>query len=179
MNRKKTSQRYSSKDLYSSSKRKSNNGLLNFFKMKRGKVTLVVLSAIFLLVGTMLIGVNYYLSKINYTPIDSFKLASTEVGDEKNADPNAPTNNFPDKIQFGTGDILSNPNIQNVLLIGSDTRGDEEYGRSDSMMIMSINKTTKQVKGRAPARSRRKRFPRPRAKVARSSSQVPSSATPT
>lgn len=113
--------------------------------MKRGKVTLIILSVILLLVGTMLIGINYYLSRINYTPKDAFGLASSQVGDEKDAI-SGPTNNNPDAMKFGTGNILSNPNIHNILLIGSDTRGNEQYGRSDSMMIISINKTTKQVK---------------------------------
>ncbi len=145
MDNKYSAQRYSSRDLYSSSKRQPSNKLLNFFNRKSGKVILVIFSVIFLLSGTGLIGMNYYLSKINYTPQSDFGLVSSQIGDEKD-DISGPTNNNPDAMQFGTGNILSNPNIQNILLIGSDTRGNEQYGRSDSMMIMSINKSTKQVK---------------------------------
>lgn len=141
-------QRYSPRDLYSNKGNKSTNKFVKFFKMKKGKATLIVLSIILLLGGAVLIGANYYLSKINHTSFDQFGLLSSVPDDEKDAslDPNAPVNNNPDAMKFGTGNILSNANIQNILLIGSDTRGGETYGRSDSMMIISIDKTTKQVK---------------------------------
>lgn len=143
---KKHSPKYSSRNLYSSSKK---NGAasksLSFFKMKRGKVTLVFLSVILLLAGTLLILDDYFISKIKYTSLDQFKLASSVPPDEVDTsiDPNAKTI----AMQYGTGKILSNANIQNILLIGSDKRaGETSYGRSDSMMIVSVDKMKKQIK---------------------------------
>ncbi|MBQ0139525.1 MAG: LCP family protein [Kurthia sp.] len=43
------------------------------------------------------------------------------------------------------GDEKSNPNVENILLIGVDSRG-EEKSRSDTMMFVSWNKETNDVK---------------------------------
>lgn len=51
-----------------------------------------------------------------------------------------------DPIEF-TGDSLDvkNPTIENILVLGSDTRG-EEKSRTDTMMLVSWNKETDEVK---------------------------------
>ena len=36
--------------------------------------------------------------------------------------------------------IIQNKNVYNILLIGTDNRGNEKNGRSDTMMILSVNK---------------------------------------
>lgn len=115
---------------------------------KGRKVLLVVISCLFIFSGSLMVGANYYLSRINHTNLNDFGLNSELPSDEADAsiDPNLPVNNNPGSMNFGTGDIRSDPNIQNILLIGSDTRGGEKYGRSDSILIMSLNKNTKQVK---------------------------------
>lgn len=41
--------------------------------------------------------------------------------------------------------VLDDPDIKNILLIGSDCRSTGENGRSDSTMILSINKKTGQI----------------------------------
>lgn len=145
MNKKYSPKRYSSRDLYSnSSKIKSNNKVLKFFRMKKGKALLIILSVILLLSGTVLISGNYFLSKVNYKSLNEYTPGALPSDDRDTSfDPNAPAAN---PMQLATGKIMSSPNIENILLIGSDTRGGEKYGRSDSMMIVSINKTTRQVK---------------------------------
>jgi polyisoprenyl-teichoic acid--peptidoglycan teichoic acid transferase len=42
-------------------------------------------------------------------------------------------------------DVRSSPNVYNILLIGTDNRGEEVNGRSDAMIIFSINKKTKKI----------------------------------
>ena len=42
-------------------------------------------------------------------------------------------------------DLRNDPDVYNILLIGSDRRGTELNGRSDSMIIFSINKRTKKI----------------------------------
>lgn len=42
-------------------------------------------------------------------------------------------------------DIMSDPNVMNVLLIGTDARDTSERGRSDSMILVSLNKQTKKL----------------------------------
>lgn len=41
--------------------------------------------------------------------------------------------------------ILSDKEVTNILLIGSDTRNPNQRGRSDSMILISINKKTKNI----------------------------------
>lgn len=41
--------------------------------------------------------------------------------------------------------IPTSPDVYNILLIGTDNRGDAFSGRSDSMMILSINKRTRKI----------------------------------
>lgn len=109
---------------------------------------MVVFSVLFLLVGSGMCFVDGLFSGFNHVDRNSFGVDSGfNVNEEdESVDPNLPVNNDPSAMQFGSGSIISDSNILNILLIGSDTRGNEKYGRSDSMMIVSINKKTKQVK---------------------------------
>lgn len=52
------------------------------------------------------------------------------------AEHNTQTQSFP---------ILSNRNVYNILLIGTDNRSGSMSGRSDTMMILSINKSTRKM----------------------------------
>lgn len=126
---------------------RASTGHGTFWRSKKGKVLIITLSVILVLVGAVAATTNYYLSKIDHANLNDFGLASVP-GDEvdSDVDSNIPVNNNPGQMNFGTGDIVSDPNIQNILLIGSDTRGGEKYGRSDTMLVLSLNKTTKQIK---------------------------------
>ena len=42
-------------------------------------------------------------------------------------------------------EIMSSKNVYNILLIGTDNRGNEVNGRSDTMMILSVNKKTNEL----------------------------------
>lgn len=44
-----------------------------------------------------------------------------------------------------TDGALSDSKVTNILLIGSDTRDEEELGRTDSMIMLSINSNTKKM----------------------------------
>ncbi len=44
-----------------------------------------------------------------------------------------------------TGASLDDKAVTNILIIGSDTRDENEYGRTDSMILLSINKNTKEI----------------------------------
>ena len=41
--------------------------------------------------------------------------------------------------------VYSNPRIHNIMLIGSDRRDDKSYGRSDSMILLSINEKDREI----------------------------------
>lgn len=127
-------------------KQKNRKGFSKFIHSIGGKILIVIFSLLILSAGTMLVMAHYFLSKIDYTPLDSFSLASDIPSDETDSDADAlPTGNDSDLTPV-SGDILSDSNIQNILLIGSDNRGGEKYGRSDSMILVSIDKANNQIK---------------------------------
>ena len=83
----------------------------------------------------------YFMAKINYTPLDDFALAATVPPDETDSDATGyEVDENPDDMRYASGDILYDNDIQNILLIGSDSRGGSGYGRSDTMMLLSIDR---------------------------------------
>jgi LCP family protein required for cell wall assembly len=127
-----------------SEKEKKGNAFLEFLDTRHGKVIFSLLCAVLILVGGVLTTGGYFLSKIGYTPLSDFGLASSIPPEEKDAGSDGIQN--AKAMQFANGDIMSDPDVKNILLIGSDTRGGEKYGRSDTMMLVSINSKTNQVK---------------------------------
>lgn len=55
------------------------------------------------------------------------------------------TSEFP-SFTLPPGETVSNEKIVNILLIGSDSRGSNDRGRSDSMMIATLDKKHKKLK---------------------------------
>ena len=117
-------------------------------KRKKKNKALKVICVIFLgLLGTGLIlaalGVGYFknlLSTINFLPTDS---GDTPIISNPAADISQPD----EHVDLSHLEVRGNTsNITNILLLGLDARDDSEYGRSDTMMIASINHKTKTVK---------------------------------
>lgn len=54
-------------------------------------------------------------------------------------------NYIPDEERLEITNVISDDNIFNILLIGTDTREDGRNGLSDSMILVSINKNTKEI----------------------------------
>ncbi len=48
-------------------------------------------------------------------------------------------------VDFGTTKILEDQNVINILLVGRDARDLSERGRSDSMIVLSMNRNTQQI----------------------------------
>lgn len=124
------------------------SGLKNFLRTRHGKVIFITACVVLILVGSTFVGGEYLLSKIGHMGQNEFGLADSVPSDETASGPGSgyTVDNDPAAMHFGTGPILSDPDIQNILLIGSDTRGNEKYGRSDSMLLLSVNHKTNQVK---------------------------------
>lgn len=135
-----------------------------FLFSRGGRIVCLTLGVLFLLAGSGCLWVESLLSKISFVPIESYSEASvneaapeslSEVasggaasepetsGESQNSEAAAKTDPV---MEYGTGDILSDPQIQNILLIGSDTRGGETYGRSDTMMVLSLNHKTNSIR---------------------------------
>lgn len=103
-----------------------------FLDTLHGKIIFSSLCVLMTLAGAVLITGETLLSRINRVPLSSIGTAShspSTSGGEKQDD-----------------SLLGNSDVFNLLLIGNDTRGGEKYGNSDTMLLLSINKKTNQLK---------------------------------
>ena len=110
-------------------------------KKKKGKLTLriitLVLSIIMLLGGT---GIVYYygvLDKMNYKEVNVQQPATTATGETTTVS----------VVTNGTS-LLSSDDVLNILLFGQDAhgKGANDYGRSDTTILMSIDNIHKKIK---------------------------------
>lgn len=60
-----------------------------------------------------------------------------------NYDSDSPDSEYIEEI---VGTLKSDPNIENIMLFGADNHAENENGRSDSMILLSIDKNTKTLK---------------------------------
>ena len=116
-------------------------------KKKKGKALKVICVVFVGLIGTALIlsalgvgALRNLLSSINILPTDN---GETPIISNPAADVSQPD----EHIDLSNLEVRGNTaTITNILLLGLDARDDSEYGRSDTMMIASINDQTKTVK---------------------------------
>lgn len=83
---------------------------------------------------------------------DVIKAIEEKLGDEKSDSSDTDSDTLDKANQSNVNnyntmslDIMSDPNVLNVLLIGTDARDISERGRSDSMILVSINKQTQKL----------------------------------
>lgn len=89
----------------------------------------------------------------NYNPVDYYepedKVSPDEIGDDVTVLTEEETLTFEDElraqVESADGEVLSDNNVINILLIGTDSRTGELKSRSDTMMLVSLNKNTKQI----------------------------------
>lgn len=125
-------------------------------KKKRpiGKIILIILAVLFLLlliaVTVVLIFVNGMLNKLDRQEITGDPnipaeelYEGTTVDVEDSLEDMEQAKQELEQVQ--QIDPMETANITNVLLVGADRRGSYENGRSDSMMIVSMNHDTKKI----------------------------------
>lgn len=118
----------------------SNTQVVKVYR-KKGRVVRilsVVFAVIYIVVGS---GMIYY-----YNVLDSLNFESTEYASStQNAtgDTGMDTN-INDMV--GDGDLLSDPKVLNIMLFGEDYHSADSYGRSDSMIMATINNRSKTIK---------------------------------
>lgn len=99
-------------------------------------VVIVILAIILILVGGAYLYIKHKLGYMNYQPINSndIDVNSNLYNDVKGSDSNLSKSEF--------------DSVQNILFLGSDSRNtsDASDGRSDSIIICSINPNTKALK---------------------------------
>ena len=118
----------------SSGKKKKKFGWVNV-------LTILLVVVLIVLVGVYAV-INHYYNKSNYVSDDKITInKSTEVETEEETDA------LQSEITNETQDIEipNSSDVYNILLIGVDRRDKSWYGNSDSMILMSINKDTKEI----------------------------------
>lgn len=112
------------------------------------KILLIILGIVLIIAG---VGIGFGWSKISkinkadkvekISPQDEYFEADAEEKNEKYEEIN------PEDITWSSSEeVFGDDNVLNLLLIGQDRRPGEERARSDSMIIMTINKTDTTIK---------------------------------
>lgn len=104
------------------------------------RVTVLVFSIIFLLGGAFLLVAYRYLDLFHHKDIEKMDVGlvdhTKDTSDGKNI-----------TYSGGSDSLLNDEHVLNILLFGQDYRQDEsDYGRSDSMILVSIDTINKKIK---------------------------------
>ena len=126
-------------------------------KSKKKTILKIAISVIVVLFALALVGYSFILSKLNMldrTPEDSFdsinssETAEAEIVQEDDYDNQEMLDVTEDLDErdaiLATGEIFSDSDVFNILLIGTDERTEEfsTNARGDACMLLSINKST-------------------------------------
>lgn len=106
------------------------------------RVAAVFLSLIFILLGS---GIIYYYKTLDSFNFDNF---SNKNNVDATTDGEAPDLGDGELNTNMDSGLLNDPMVLNVMLFGSDVRADsgEDYGRSDSMILLSIDNRHDKIK---------------------------------
>lgn len=114
-------------------------------------IALIVCGLLFIVVGAGAVYINQMLGLVDRTPVtgdpnlDATDLVEPdELVDEPDSS-DAMSDAEKDYQSIGKVDVPQDPEVYNILLIGTDQRPGETRGRSDAMIILSINKKTQTV----------------------------------
>lgn len=121
----------------------SSNKQVNKIYKKRGRairITSIVLSILLLIGGS---GLLYY-----YSVLNSLKFVDISDNNSTKATSNTlPTSDGTfSKSQLSNDELLEDSKVLNVMLFGEDNAKGEKFGRSDSMIMLSIDNRHKKLK---------------------------------
>ena len=119
-------------------------------KKKKSKAPIIIISVIMVILiaagAFIAIKVLGYLNLINYdenrNTVESY---SVETLSDKKSKELLDYEDYLKKNSETISELPSDKNVTNILLIGTDNRSVDEAGRSDSMMVISINTSTKKI----------------------------------
>lgn len=126
-------------------------------KSKIRIIIIAVISFVFIVLATAFFLIHSYISKMNLAGSDKSKRTELQVtsgqalSEEKDTDEPDSTEDEVDSVENeikynmekNRKPIIYDKHVFNILLIGSDTRTEGGPGRSDAMILVSINKKTK------------------------------------
>ncbi len=108
-------------------------------KGKATRVVAIVLSVLLLLGGS---GMLYYYSVLNSLNFDSF----SNSNNNSTSATVAPFEGDETNLSLSDGELLQDSKVLNIMLFGEDNSHGDEHGRSDTMIMMSIDNRHKKLK---------------------------------
>lgn len=113
--------------------------------MKKKKIIAFVLLAMAFMAVLLFSIFNFYYEKLNYVKA-VYHPGKIQKLDIDNKEMQKKLDEKIEMLNQNKTPIQFNDNVFNILLIGSDTRNEEnDSGRSDSMILVSLNKETKKI----------------------------------
>ena len=126
-------------DIYSSSNKKSNASSVT----KRAVITL--LSVLFIFSGALMLWGYSSLTSINTVDLNA-KNSSLNSLSESDTDLGNTSGSSEYQVDFSSKDLLSNSSVLNIMLFGQDNANGAEFGRSDTMILLTLDNNNKQLK---------------------------------
>ena len=108
------------------------------------RVVAVIMGVIMMLSGSACVIVYSYMSRINYEAIGGDSSVESSEAPIKASSSTKKESSSATNVY--SGDLLTDDQILNVLLIGADTRKNQTHGNSDSMILMSVDTKSKKLK---------------------------------
>lgn len=131
---------------------KNKKGKKKMSAKKKGLIiALVVVGIILGIVIFIAAAIHHYISKMNLVdPSHKDYIVDSINIDDKTDKPNSPDDMIKSlderiKANLNREGLMESDNVMNILLMGTDARENNERGRSDSMILISINKETKKI----------------------------------
>lgn len=119
---------------------------------KLKKILIILLLIVLLLLAGVIVVASHYLSKVNIdrgeeniSTISEVDLVKEYASEEAGTEPDSPSEAIEEmdkhlnEVVEGTDGLLQSKDVYNILLIGCDSRKKNGWGRSDVMILLSVN----------------------------------------
>lgn len=119
----------------------SSNSQIRKVYNKKGRIKrilCIIFSIIFLIGGSGMIYVYSLLNSLNYKEIKDDPASTSPTSSDNSGDVSGFT--------VEDGELLQDSKVLNVMLFGEDNHGSDEHGRSDTMIMLSIDNRHKKLK---------------------------------
>ena len=119
----------------------SSNSQIRKVYNKKGRIKrilCIIFSVIFLIGGSGMIYVYSLLNSLNYKEIKDDPASTSPTSSDNSGDVSGFT--------VEDGELLQDSKVLNVMLFGEDNHGSDEHGRSDTMIMLSIDNRHKKLK---------------------------------
>ena len=107
------------------------------------RILCLIFSILFLLGGGAMV---YYYALLNSMNFEDFTAPSSDKSDSVSATVSAEMTGDGTQLTIGDGQLLQDSKVLNVMLFGEDNSYGDEHGRTDTMIMMSIDNWHKKLK---------------------------------